>query len=70
MKQKRKYHELSDDETNASINLSHNSNTNNKRIKISQSAMLPEIDPEEDEVWLVQMPSHLNPDDLHDKKVP
>ena len=69
MKQKRKYHDISDDENNTSINSLHNSNTSNKRMKISQSAMLPEIDPEEDEVWLVQIPCHINPDDLHDKKV-
>ena len=69
MKQKRKYHELSDEENDSSINTLQHSNERNKRIKISQSTMLPEIDPEEDEVWLVQLPIHLNPDELHDKKV-
>ena len=69
MKQKRKIHEISDDENNALANASFNSNDKNKRLKLSQSTILPEIDPEEDEVWLVRLPSQLNPDELHDKQV-
>ena len=68
MKQKRKYHEISEDENNSSIKTLVDSNAN-KRIKISQIAALPNFDPEEDEVWLVRLPNHLNPDELHNKEV-
>ena len=68
MKQKRKYHEISEDENNSSIKTLVNTNAN-KRIKISQIAALPNFDPEEDEVWLVRLPNHLNPDELHNKEV-
>ena len=69
MKQKRKIHEISEEENNASANSPFNSHDKNKRIKLSQSTTLPDIDPEEDEVWLVRLPSQLNPDELHDKQV-
>ena len=68
MKQKRKYHEISEDENNSSIKTLVDSNAN-KRIKISQIAALPNFDPEEDEVWIVRLPNHLNPDELHNKEV-
>ena len=64
MKQKRKYHEISDDESDITVNMD-----NAKRIKISQSSFFDQIDPKEDEVWLIRLPGHLNPDQLYDKKV-
>ena len=67
MKQKRKYHELSDDA--CEITETPKIKSGQKRMKMSQSVMLDEIDPEEEEIWLVKLPAHLNPNQLYDKKV-
>ena len=68
MKQKRKYHEISDEECDATASTP-KTKGGNKRLKMSQSVMLNQIDPEEEEVWLMRLPAHLNPDNLYDKKV-
>ena len=67
MKQKRKYHEISDDECNTSIG-SRNVNGGAKRTKISVDPAIAEID-RDDEIWLVKIPAHLNPDQLYNKQV-
>ena len=67
MKQKRKYHEISDDEGNTSID-SRNINGGAKRTKISVVPAIPEIH-QDDEIWIVKIPGHLNPDQLYNKQV-
>ena len=70
MKQKRKFHEISDDgecntgRTYAAIK----ENGENKRLRVNQPALLNCLDSEE-EIWLLRMPIHLNPDQLHNQKV-
>ena len=64
MKQKRNYHEISDDDAATTQN-----KDGNKRMKISQSVMLDQINPEEEEIWLTRIPGHLNPNHFYDKKV-
>lgn len=64
MKQKRKYHDISDNESDTSVGIK-----SAKRIKILHSSIIDQIDPEEDEVWLVRLPGHLNPDQLYDQKL-
>ena len=67
MKHKRKYHEISDDEYNNSV-LPGNINEKIKRPKISIVPVINEINTD-DEVWLMKLPGHLNPDQLHNKEV-
>jgi hypothetical protein len=67
MKHKRKYHEISDDERNTSIEIG-NIHDRRKRPRISLVPAINEINTDE-EVWIVKLPGHLNPDQLHDKEV-
>ena len=70
MKQKRKYHELSDDDDTKSPLLAANTPNEHKRAKLSLSSHEEQIcDTEDEEVWIVRLPRHLNPDKLHNEKV-
>ena len=71
MKQRRKVHELSDEDSECNTGRTYaaiKENGLNKRLKLNQSAMLNSLDSEE-EMWLLHMPIHLNPDELHNQKV-
>ena len=69
MKQKRKYHELSDDDTKSPL-LDANTPNEHKRAKMSLSSHEEQIcDTEEEEVWILRLPRHLNPNKLHNEKV-
>ena len=67
MKHKRKYHEMSDDECNTSLGIE-NIKDRSKRPKISLVPAINKFNADE-EVWLVKLPGHLNPDQLHNKEV-
>ena len=71
MKQKRKYHELSDDDDTKSPLLAANTPNEHKRAKMSLSSHEEQIcdTEEEEEVWVLRLPRHLNPDKLHNEKV-
>ena len=70
MKQKRKYHELSDDDTKSPL-LAANTPNEHKRAKMSLSSHEEQIcdTEEEEEVWVLRLPRHLNPNQLHNEKV-
>ena len=71
MKQKRKYHELSDDDTKSPL-LAANTPNEHKRAKMSLSSHEEQIcdtEEEEEEVWVLRLPRHLNPNQLHNEKV-
>ena len=68
MKQKRKHHELSDDDGTKSPLLAANTPNEHKRAKLSLSSHEEQIcDTEDEEVWIVRLPRHLNPDQLHNQ---
>ena len=70
MKQKRKCHELSDDDDTKSSLSATNTPNEYKRAKRSLSSHKEQIcDTEDEEVWILRLPRHLNPDQLHDEKV-
>ena len=70
MKQKRKYHELSDDDDTKSSLSATNTPNEYKRAKISLSLHKEQIcDTEDEELWILRLPRHLNPDQLHDETV-
>ena len=71
MKQKRKYHELSDDDDTKSPLLAANTPNEHKRAKMSLSSHEEQIcdTEEEEEVWVLRLPRHLNPDKLYNEKV-
>ena len=70
MKQKRKYHELSDDDDTKSPLLAANTPNEHKRAKMSLSSHEEQIcDTEDEEVWVLRLPRHLNPNQLHNEKV-
>ena len=70
MKQKRKYHELSDDDDIKSSLSATNTPNEYKRAKTSLSSHKEQIcDTEDEEVWVLRLPRHLNPDKLHNEKV-
>ena len=70
MKQKRKYHELSDDDDTKSPLLAANTPNEHKRAKPSLSSHEEQIcDTEDEEIWVVRLPRHLNPDQLHNETV-
>ena len=70
MKQKRKYHELSDDDDTKSSLSATNTPNEYKRAKISLSSHKEQIcDTEDEELWILRLPRHLNLNQLHDEKV-
>ena len=70
MKQKRKYHELSDDDDTKSSLSATNTPNEYKRAKISLSSHKEQIcDTEDEELWILRLPRHLNPNQLHNEKV-